>query len=94
MGIHDPIYKYNGEVERIKGRLVAKGCAHKHGIDYDEMFSAIIRFFSNMALLAFRVQGNMLIHQMDVVTVFVNGELDEEIYIQQPDGYFAPGRAS
>ena len=81
-----------GKVERFKGRLVAKGYAQKYGIDYDETFSPVVRFSSIRSLLAFAVQNNMLIHQMDIVTAFLNGELDEEIYMQQPTGYVIPGK--
>ena len=82
----------DGKVERFKGRLVAKGYSQKYGIDYDETFSPVVRFSSIRALLAFAVQNNMLIHQMDVVTAFLNGELSEEIYMQQPDGYAIRGQ--
>ena len=85
-------YTSSGEVERFKGRLVAKGYAQKHGIDFDETFSPVVRFSSVRALPAFGVQKDMLIHQMDVVTAFLNGELSEEIYMQQPDGYVIPGK--
>jgi len=63
--------KYNceGRVEHLKGRLVAKGCAQKYGIDY-ETFSPVVRFSSIHMLLAYAVQNEMLIHQMDVVTAF------------------------
>ena len=79
-------------VERFKGRLVAKGFTQTYGIDYDETFSPVVRFSSIRALLAFAVQNNMLIHQMDVVTVFLSGKLDEEIYMHQPDGYVVQGK--
>ena len=82
----------DGKVERFKARLVAKGYAQKYGIDYDETFSPVVRFSSIRALLAFAVQNDMLIHQMGVVTAFLNGELKEEIYMQQPDGYLQPGK--
>lgn len=61
-----------GKVNRFKARLVAKGYAQKYGIDYDETFSPVVRFSSIRALLAFAFQNNMIIHQMDVVTAFLN----------------------
>ena len=75
----------------IKARLVAKGYAQKYGIDYDEIFSPVVRFSSIRFLIAFAVQHDMLIHQMDVETAFLNGKLGEEIYMQQPEGYVKPG---
>ena len=81
--------KYNskGIVERFKARLVAKGYSQKYGLDYEETFSPVVRFTSIRMLLAFAVQHNMLIHQMDVVAAFLNGSLQEDIYMEQPDGY-------
>ena len=81
-----------GKIERFKGRSVAKGFLQKYGIDYDETFSPVVRFSSIRALLAFGVSRKMLIHQMDVVTAFLNGTLDEEIYMEQPEGYVEPGK--
>ena len=72
-----------GRVKRFKARLVAKGYAQKYGIDYDETFSPVVRFSSIRTLLAFAVQKNMVVHQMDVVTAFLNGQLDEDIYMRQ-----------
>jgi len=81
-----------GQVERFKGRLVAKGYSQKYKIDYDETFSPVVRFSSIRTLLAYAVQRGMIIHQMDVVTAFLNGELNEEIYMQQPPGYIQSGK--
>ncbi len=85
-------YDEKGQVERFKGRLVAKGYSQKYGIDYDETFSPVVRFSSIRTLLAFAVQKGMLIHQMDVITAFLNGDLQEEIYMEQPEGYTVPGK--
>ena len=81
----------DGAVNRYKGRLVAKGYAQKYGVDYDETFSPVVRFSSIRALLAFAVQNDIIIHQMDVVTAFLNGSLEEEIFMEQPEGYVCPG---
>ena len=86
--------KYNGEgkVERFKSRLVAKGYSQRQGLDFEETFSPVVRFSSIRTLLALAIQKDMIVHQMDVVTAFLNGELDEEIYMQQPDGYQVSGK--
>ncbi len=76
-------------MKKFKGRLVAKGFSQKYGIDYDE---ASCSFSSVRILLAYAVEQKMLIHQMDVVTAFLNGDLKEEIYTRQPPGYEIPGR--
>ena len=81
----------DGKVERYKARLVAKGYTQKHGVDYNETFSPVVRYSSIRALLAFAVQNNLMIHQMDVVTAFLNGTLHEEIYMEQPPGYINSG---
>ena len=74
-------------MECFKARLVKKGYAQKYGMAYDGTFSPVVRFSSIPMLLAVAIQNDMLIHQMDVVTVFLNGKLKEEIYIQQSPGY-------
>ena len=81
----------DGKVERLKARLVAKGYAQQHGIDYDETFSPVVKFSSVRALIAFAVQNGMLLHQMDVVTAFLNCTLEEDIFMQQTDGYVKEG---
>ena len=81
-----------GKIERYKARPVTKGYTQKPGEDYDQMFSPVARYSSIRALLAFAVQNNMIIHQMDVVTAFLNGTLDEEIYMEQPPGYIMEGK--
>ena len=85
-------YDSNGQVESFKGRLVAQGYSQKYGINYDETFSPVARFSSIRTLLAFAAEMGMQIHQMDVVTAFLNGDLKEEIYMQQPSGYIQPDK--
>ena len=71
----------DGKVERFKSHLVAKGYAQQYGIDYYETFSPVVRFSTIRVLLSFAVENDMLIHQMDVVIAFLNGELDKIIYM-------------
>ena len=82
----------DGKVERFKAWLVAKGYTQKHLIDYNEAFSPVVKFKSITVLLVFALQNVLLFHQMDVVTTFLNGTLEEDIYIQQPDGYLQQGK--
>ena len=86
--------KYDGEgnVECFKGRLVAQGFSQKHGVHYLEIFLSVAHFSSIRILLAFAAKNKLLVHQMDVVSAFLNGELKEEIYMQQPPGYVQSGK--
>ncbi len=70
---------------------MAKGYLQRYGIDYDESFSPVVRFSSIRAFLAYAIRSDMLVQQMDVVTAFLNGRLDEEVYMLQPDGYIESG---
>ena len=72
---------------RYKARLVAKGYAQKEGIDYNEVFSPVVKHSSIRILLALVAQFDMELVQMDVKTAFLHGDLEEEIYITQPDGF-------
>ena len=84
--------KYDGDdnVECFKGRLVAQGFSQKHGIDYDEFFSRVARFSSIHILLAFAAKYKLLVRQMDAVSTFLNGKLNEEIYMQCHSHITAP----
>ena len=84
-------YKSDGSLERYKARLVCTGYSQKYGIDYEETFSPVVRPESIRLLVAIAAQLGGSIHQMDVTTAFLNGKLDEEIYVKQPMGYVQNG---
>lgn len=76
-----------GVIERYKARLVVKGYSQVRGIDYDETYSPVARYSSIRFLLAMAAKYQLIIHQMDAVTAFLQGELAEEIYMTQPEGF-------
>ena len=73
----------DGSVERFKSRLVAQGFSQKGGQDYDETFSPVVRFESIRSIIAIAIQNDMMLHQMDVTSAFLNGDLQEEVYMRQ-----------
>ena len=79
--------KSDGTIDRYKARLVAKGYSQLNGIDYDETFSPVVKFETLRYLLCFASANNYEIHQMDVTTAFLNGNLSEEIFMKQPEGF-------
>jgi len=81
----------NGEVECYKARLVARGFTQTYGVDYNETFVPITKLTSIHYIVALVALENMEIHQMDVKTAFLNGELKEEIYTEQPQGFVHQG---
>ncbi|KAE8676644.1 hypothetical protein F3Y22_tig00111582pilonHSYRG00249 [Hibiscus syriacus] len=80
-----------GEIERHKARLVAKGYSQKAGIDYDEVFAPVARLETIRLIISLAAQNKWKIQHMDVKSAFLNGVLEEEVYIQQPSGYEVKG---
>lgn len=77
---------------RYRARLVAKGFTQIPGIDFDETFSPVARFESLRLLLALAALEDWEIHQLDVKSAFLNGVLEEEIYMEQPQGFITAGK--
>ena len=77
----------NGDVVRFKARLVARGFSQIYGIDYMDTFAPVAKLASLRILLAIAAVEDLEIHQMDVVTAFLIPDLEEEIYMVQPEGF-------
>jgi hypothetical protein len=78
-------------IEKYKAKLVVKGYTQKEGKDYFDTYSPVARLTTIRVLLSLAASHGLLIHHMDVKTAFLNGELEEEIYIDQTDGFIAKG---
>ena len=77
---------------RYKARLVAKGFRQRYGIDYKNTFAPVVRLSTVRILLAFANYRGLLIHQMDVETAFLHGNLEEDIFMKLPEGSGSEGR--
>ncbi|GJR19087.1 retrovirus-related pol polyprotein from transposon TNT 1-94 [Tanacetum coccineum] len=77
----------NGIVSRNKARLVAQGCNQKEGIDYEETYAPVARLESIKILLAYACTLDFKLFQMDVKRAFLNGFINEEVYVAQPPGF-------
>ncbi|RVX00702.1 Retrovirus-related Pol polyprotein from transposon TNT 1-94 [Vitis vinifera] len=77
---------------RYKARLVVKGFNQKKGIDFDEIFSPVVKMSSIRVVLGLAASLDLEIQQMDVKTAFLHGDLDKEIYMEQPEGFVLKGK--
>ena len=82
----------DGSVQRYKARLVAQGFTQQYGIDFDETFCPVVRQESLRLLMALSVRYGLSIHQVDMTIAFLNGTLEDEVYMQQPKGFECPGK--
>ena len=77
----------DGSIERYKGRLVAKGFSQRPGLDFTEVFAPTARQASIRLILALAAIEDLHLHSIDISHAFINGELEEEIYMEQPEGF-------
>ena len=83
-------YNTNGSIQTLKARLVAKGFKQREGVDYFDIYAPVARITSIHVLLALASIYKLIAHQMDVKTAFLNGDLDEKVYMEQPEGFVLP----
>ncbi|KAL0303823.1 UNVERIFIED_CONTAM: Retrovirus-related Pol polyprotein from transposon TNT 1-94, partial [Sesamum radiatum] len=83
--------KPDGSIDKFKARLVVVGYTQKEGIDYFDTYSPVTKIATIRTLVAISAINGLMIHQMDVKTAFLNGDLEEEIYMEQPEGFIVPG---
>lgn len=86
-------FKSDGSIDKYKARLVAKGYSQHYGVDYTETYAPVAKFASIRTILAIGAALDLEIHQMDVKTAFLHGELEEDVYVTVPDGVNAPPNA-
>ncbi|KAM7494813.1 hypothetical protein LguiB_029422 [Lonicera macranthoides] len=82
----------DGTVDKYKARLVVKGYRQRENVDLFDTYSPVTRITSIRVLIALASLHDLVVHQMDVKTAFLNGELEEEIYIEQPEGFIITGQ--
>ncbi|CAL9003639.1 unnamed protein product [Prunus brigantina] len=81
----------NGEVDKYKARLVAKGYCQQYGVDYSEVFAPVARMDTIRVVISITAQRSWKIYQLDVKAAFLHGEINEEVFVEQPLGYVQKG---
>lgn len=82
----------DGKIEKYKARLVARGHTQQKGIDYEEVFVPVARYEAIRTLLAASVNEEMYVDQMDVISAYVQGELSDEVFMEQPEMFVEENR--
>jgi hypothetical protein len=80
------------EPPRFKAKLVAKGSSQILGIDYNDIFSPVVKHSFIRTFLSIVAMQDLKLEQLDVKTTFLHGELEEEIYMDQPEGFMVHGK--
>ena len=84
----------NGSIQKYKARFVARGFSQREGVDYDETFALVARFTSIHTIIALASTMRWRLYQMNVKTTFLNGEIEEEVYVEHSDGFAVHGKES
>jgi hypothetical protein len=82
----------DGSVDKYKARFVAKGFSQREGVDYEETFAPVARYSSIRAVISLAAEKGWRVHQMDVKTAFLNRVVEEEVYVEQPEGFEVDSR--
>ena len=90
--LYKPKFKEDENIDKYKARLVEKGYKQKEGIDYEDTFAPVAKLNTIRLLIALATKHNWNIHQLDVKSAFLNGDLKEEVYLVQPEGFFKQGQ--
>jgi hypothetical protein len=82
----------SGKIKKYKARLVGRGHTQEYGVDYEEVFAPVARYEAIRTLLAAAVNEELYVHQMDVISAYVQGELHDEVYMKQPEMFAEEGK--
>lgn len=77
--------KPDGSVEKYKASFVARGCSQKYNVDYQETFSPVVRHSTIRTILSLAVEHDLLIHHVDIVAAYLNGDLKDDVFMEQRD---------
>jgi len=84
-------YNEHAQIDKYKAILVAKGYSQKHGVDFTEVYAPVARMDTVRMIIALAAHQNWQIFQLDVKSTFLHGELNEDVYVEQPRGYEKKG---
>ena len=86
------IKEEDGERKRYRARMVVKGFAQQKGVDFNEIFSPVVNMQTIRLVLGMATAWDLELEQLDVKTTFLHGDIEEELYMEQPDGFIKHGQ--